>query len=69
LSDIRHFSGRVAALSRSRPTDDPEFVDAQRDLAAAKLERAVRNALDSAPSLTDAQAQRIAALLLTGGAA
>jgi phosphoribosylformimino-5-aminoimidazole carboxamide ribotide isomerase len=40
---------------------------AKRDLAAAKLSAAVEKILADAPPLTDAQAQRIVALLLTGG--
>ena len=55
--------GRVASLTRSRPADDPELIDARRDLAAAKLDAYVKRVLAEAPPLTDAQRDRIAALL------
>ena len=56
---------RVAALTRSRPADDPELVAARRDLVAARLEEHIRKVVAAAPPLTDEQKQRIAALLHT----
>ncbi len=61
--------GRVAALSRSRTSADPELVSARRNLRAARLEDHVQRVLAEAPPLTDEQRERIAALLRAGGAA
>lgn len=61
---------RVAALSRSRTDDDLDLLAARQDLKAARLANHVRDAVDSAPPLTDEQRERIAALLRpTAGAA
>lgn len=59
--------GRVASLTRSRPADDPQLIEARRDLAAAKLDAYVKRVLAEAPPLTDAQRDRIAALLRPAG--
>lgn len=56
--------GRVAGLSRDRAPDDPELVEARRDLAAVVLEDRVRKVLTTGPPLTAAQRSRIADLLL-----
>ncbi|WP_193048194.1 hypothetical protein [Mycolicibacterium baixiangningiae] len=61
--------GRVAALTRSRPADDPELVEAKRNLKALSLEEYVRRVVSEAPPLTDEQRDRIAALLRAGGVA
>lgn len=58
--------GRVASLSRSRATDDPEFIDARRDLASEKIAQYIERVVADAPPLTDAQRSRLAALLTTG---
>lgn len=57
----------VASLSRTRKANDPELVEARRNLKAAKLEEYVARIVATAPPLTDEQAARIASLL--GGAA
>ena len=71
VSDILHERARIASLSRSRPFDDPELVDAQRGLAAAKLGDYIERTLAEAPPLTDAQRAALAELLrpvrVTGG--
>lgn len=54
---------KVAALSRSRTADDPELVEARRNLRAEKLAECIRRTVDSAPPLTDAQRDRLAILL------
>lgn len=64
-----HHRARVASLSRSRTTDDPELVAARRDLAAAKLEEHIERALASAPPLSDAQRERLASILSGGASA
>jgi len=60
--------GRVVGLSRSRTDDDPEYTSARQNLAALRLEQHVRDALAKAPRPTDAQLQRIAAILMAGSA-
>ena len=71
MSAILHHRARVGALSRSRPDDDPELVEAKQTLRALSLEQAVRKAVAEAPELTVEQRDRIAAILRsgTGGAA
>lgn len=58
---------KVASLSRSRPANDPELVEARQNLKALKLEEYVRRVVDQAPPLTPEQADRIAALLRPAG--
>ena len=59
---------KLALLNRENIASTPEQIAvAKRDLAAAKLSAAVEKILADAPPLTDAQAQRIVALLLTSG--
>lgn len=70
MSDWTTHRAQVAALSRSRSADDPELIEARRNLKAAKLENYVSRVVAAAPPLTEAQADRIAALLrpVGGGA-
>lgn len=58
-----HERARVAALSRSRNEDDPELVDARRNLKAERLADCIRETVDAAPPLTVEQRDRLAALL------
>jgi hypothetical protein len=58
--------GKIAALSRSRRPDDPELVEARRNLRAERLADHVRKVVAEAPSLTDEQRDRIAAILRGG---
>ena len=60
---------RYASLSRSRPADDPELIEARRNMRALKLEEHVARVVAEAPPLTDEQRERIAALLRAGGGA
>ena len=53
---------RVAGL-HGRPLNDPERVDADRDLAAAKIANYIERVLAAAPPLTDHQRTRLAELL------
>lgn len=64
-----HHRGRVAALSRSRKSDDPDLLAAQRDLRAALLEEHIQRVVDQAPPLTEEQRTRLAALLQPIGGA
>lgn len=54
---------QVAALSRSRPADDPELVAARRRLAQHTLDDHIARVVDNAPALTAEQRDRLAALL------
>lgn len=56
-------AGRKAALSRSRPSDDPEYVDVSRDLATDQIADYITRTLAAAPPLTDEQRTRLAELL------
>lgn len=60
---------RVASLTRSRNTDDPDLVTARQRLKAARVEDYIARVVAEAPLLTPEQRDRIAALLRpTGGA-
>lgn len=63
---IRVASTRLAALVRHRTPDDPDVVDATRDLRAAQLGEHVRRVVDGFPPLTSEQRSRLAALLADG---
>jgi len=54
---------RVASLSRSRAADDPELLQARRNLREAKLAEHIAKAVAEAPPLTDEQRDRLATLL------
>lgn len=61
-----HHRARIAALSRSRASDDPELLEARRDLRAERLAAYITRTVDEAPPLTAEQRARLTALL--GGA-
>lgn len=65
---IANARARIASLSRSRRPDDPDLINARRDLSAAKLEQYFARITAAAPPLTTAQKARLAALI-GGGAA
>lgn len=67
MSTWTHHRAKVASLSRIRPADDPELIEARRSLKATRLEDAAREAAESLPPLTDEQARRIAAILYPQG--
>ncbi|GAB3568949.1 hypothetical protein GCM10027405_31420 [Arthrobacter alkaliphilus] len=54
--------GRVAALSRSRPDDDPEFIAARQNLKALSLEEQIQRTVNSWPELTTDQMARLSGL-------
>lgn len=61
---------RVASLSRSRPSNDPDLLQARSDLRAARLADAIQKTVAQAPPLTDEQRRQLAMLLSpVGGAA
>lgn len=57
---------KVAALSRSRASDDSELVAAKRNLKANRVEEYVARVVDEAPKLSRDQLECIAALLRGG---
>jgi hypothetical protein len=63
-----HHRARVAALSRDRAANDPDLLDARRDLRAARLEEYIARTVTAAPPLTGEQRSRLALLLRTTGA-
>lgn len=65
---LLHHRGRVAALSRSRPADDPDLLAARRDLAAEHLAESIARAVATAPPFTLEQRARLSQLLLSGTA-
>lgn len=65
---VAHERARIASLTRSRTADDPELIEARRNLRAASLESHIARILAEAPPLTADQRQRIAGLLTAGGA-
>lgn len=58
-----HHRGRVAALTRSRTSDDPELIEARRDLRAEGLAEHIERTVAAAPPLSPAQVDRLSALL------
>jgi hypothetical protein len=58
---------RVASLTRSRTPDDPDLVNARRNLKAIRLEDHVRSLISTPPYLTSFQRDSIANLLRVGG--
>jgi hypothetical protein len=64
-----HQRARVASLTRSRKPDDPELVDARRNMRTERLADYIKRTVDAAPPLTAAQRDRLALLLRGGDAA
>ncbi|MGH3633927.1 MAG: hypothetical protein ACRDTS_07515 [Mycobacterium sp.] len=65
---VAHHRARVGALQRcvktgERKADDPEYLAAKRDLAAANIEVYIERQLAKAPPLTDQQRTELADLL------
>lgn len=58
---------RVASLTRSRKPDDPDLIEARRNLRALRLVEHVQKALADAPPLTNEQRETVARLLIGGG--
>jgi hypothetical protein len=61
-----HERARVASLSRSRTSDDPDLIAARLNLRAERLALYIRRTVDTAPPLSPEQRDRLA-LLLRGG--
>ena len=60
---------RVASLTRSRTTDDPDLADARQRMKAARIEEYIARVVAEAPPLTAEQRDRIASLLHPAGGA
>jgi hypothetical protein len=58
---VAHHRGRVAGYSRSRAADDPDYLSAQADLAAAKLAEYVAKVVNLAPPLNATQRETVLA--------
>lgn len=54
---------RVASLTRSRASDDPDLLNARRALKEERLAEYIRELVDTAPPLTTVQRDRLAVLL------
>ncbi len=67
MASWTHERARIAALTRSRTSDDPDLEDARRNLRAARLEDHIRATVDAAPPLSDSQRRQLASLLRGGG--
>jgi hypothetical protein len=61
--DFYRYRGAVGSLTRSRPADDPELVEARPAMAEETLVDAVAKALRKAPALAPQARQRVIALL------
>lgn len=61
-----HQRAKLANLSRGRQPDDPEIIEARRNLRAEMLADHVANVVAQAPPLTAEQRDRIAAILRGG---
>lgn len=68
MSNWKYERGRVASLTRSRTPDDPELVEARRNLKSARLTLVITKAINSGPALSGPQIGEIAAILLPGDA-
>jgi hypothetical protein len=63
VSTWTHERARVASLSRSRIPDDPELIEARRNMRAERLADHIRKVVAEAPPLTSSQRDKLALLL------
>lgn len=68
MANIHTYAGKLATARRWHPDNPEAIATAERDLAEAKIEDAIRRALAVAPPLTAEQRARLGSLL-SGGAA
>ena len=64
-----HYRAKVASLSRDRKPDDPELIAARRDLAVARVEARVAQAVADAPPLPEDVQRRLVELIRSAPAA
>lgn len=55
MSAAHHYRAKVAALTRSRQSDDPELLAARRDLAFEMLTTHLERVVGEAPRFTEDQ--------------
>lgn len=67
MSTWTHHRAQVASLSRSRTPDDPDLVEARRNMRAERLADYIKRTVDAAPPLTPEQRARLSLLLSSGG--
>ena len=60
---VATWAARVRNLQRADRRNPAALAEARRNLAEAKLERAIREAVDAAPPLTTEQRERLASIL------
>jgi hypothetical protein len=58
----------LAIMAKTHAPSDPAMVEKRQELRALKLEDHVKRVISQAPPLTDEQRERIANLLMAGGA-
>jgi hypothetical protein len=63
-NDWRIERARLAALTRSRPSDDPELIEARRRFRATRLADHVTKALAECPPMSQEQRHAVARLLI-----
>lgn len=63
MPNSRHYRAKIASLTRSRQPDDSELIDARRDHAVERLAEHITRIVSAAPSLTQAQRDRLSGLL------
>ena len=63
---LAKLQARYAVLSRDRDPDDPELIAARRAFAFARFEGQVAEFVASFPPLSEAQLQRVGAMLKAG---
>ncbi|ULE32589.1 hypothetical protein [Mycobacterium sp. IDR2000157661] len=57
-----HHRAKIGALSRSRPDDDVDLIEAKRGFKEAQAADYIERVLSTAPPLTDEQRMRLAEL-------
>ena len=62
-----HERAKVASLTRSRPADDPELVEARQNLRETRLAMHIARVVNEAPPLRPEQRDRLTAILRGGG--
>jgi hypothetical protein len=66
MSTWTHERARVASLSRSRTADDPDLVEARRNMRAERLADHIAKVVAQAPPLSNEQREKLAQLLRGG---
>lgn len=66
MSSWTTYRAKVASLSRSRESDDPELIAARQNLKTARLADRIQVILESVPPLRPEQIESLTALLRAG---